>query len=41
MQEPGCGLKLEGVFMVVKANGSEKKTNSAAGMGRYLTQKVL
>jgi shikimate kinase len=34
-------LKLEGAFMVIKANVSEKKTNSAVGIGRYLTQKVM
>jgi hypothetical protein len=34
-------LKLEGAFMVIKANELEKKTNSAVGIGCYLTQKVV
>jgi hypothetical protein len=34
-------LKLEGAFMVIKANGSERKTNSAVGIGRYLSQKAM
>jgi hypothetical protein len=34
-------LKLEGVFMVIKANGTEKKINYAVGISRYLTQKVV
>jgi hypothetical protein len=34
-------LKLEGAFMVIKAKGSEKKTNSAIGIGRYITPKVV
>jgi hypothetical protein len=33
--------KLEGAFMVIKANASEKKINSAVGISRYLTQKVM
>jgi hypothetical protein len=27
--------------MVIKANGSERKTNSAVGIGAYLAQKVV
>jgi hypothetical protein len=34
-------LKLEGAFTVIKANGSEKKTNSAVDIGHYLTQEVV
>jgi hypothetical protein len=41
MQEPGGGLKLEDAFTVTKANRSEKKTNLAIGIDRYLTQKVV
>jgi hypothetical protein len=33
--------KPEGALMVIKANGSEKKTNYAVGISRYLAQKVL
>jgi hypothetical protein len=35
------GLKLEGAFMLIKANGSEKKKNSRVAIGHYLTQKVV
>jgi hypothetical protein len=35
------GLHLEGAFMVIKVNMSEKKTNSVVGIGCYLTQKVV
>jgi hypothetical protein len=35
------GMKLEGNLLVIKAHGPEKKTNSAVGIDRYLTQKVL
>jgi hypothetical protein len=35
------GLKLEGSLLVIKANGSEKKTDAVIGIGRYLTQKVV
>jgi hypothetical protein len=35
------GLELEGWLLVMKTNGSEKKTNAAVGIGRYLTQKVI
>jgi hypothetical protein len=35
------GLKLEGAFMLIKTNRPEKKTNSAVGTGRYLTEKVV
>jgi hypothetical protein len=34
-------LKLESSFMVIDAHGSEKKTNYAVGIGRYLTQTVV
>jgi hypothetical protein len=34
-------LKLEGAFIVIKANGSEKKTNCAVDICRYLTQKAI
>jgi hypothetical protein len=34
------GLKLQGGFMVIKADGSQKKTTSAVGIGRDLTQKI-
>jgi hypothetical protein len=37
----GVGLKLEGMFIVVKANESERKTNYAVRLGRYVTQKVV
>jgi hypothetical protein len=28
-------LKLEGAFIIIKANGSQKKTNSAIAIGCY------
>jgi hypothetical protein len=34
-------LKLDGSLLMIKANGSEKKTNAAIGMGHYLAQKVI
>jgi hypothetical protein len=34
-------LKLEHEHIVVKNGGSEQKTNSAIGIGRFLTQKVV
>jgi hypothetical protein len=35
------GLNIASAFMVTNVNGSEEKTNSAVGIGRYLTQKVI
>jgi hypothetical protein len=35
------GLKLEGLLRVIKANGSEKQTDAAVGIGHYLTQKIV
>jgi hypothetical protein len=35
------GLKLEDAFIVTKAHRSEKKTNSAVGIGCYVTQKIV
>jgi hypothetical protein len=35
------GLKLEEAFMVIKANGSEKKANPAVGICRYLISKIV
>jgi hypothetical protein len=34
-------VKLENTFMRIKANRLEKKTNSAIGIGRYLTEKAV
>jgi hypothetical protein len=40
-QNQDMGLKLEAAFIVIKDNRSETKTNSAVGIGHYLTQKVV
>jgi hypothetical protein len=34
-------LKLEGAFMIIKANGLKKKINSAIAVRYYLTQKAV
>jgi hypothetical protein len=37
----GVGLKLEGSLLLIKVNGSEKKTGAAIEIGYYLTEKVV
>jgi hypothetical protein len=34
-------VKLEAASMIINAQGSEKRINSAIGTGRYLAQKVM